>query len=325
MPNRLSEDLPHMPNLPPIIFMGTPHFALPSLEGLISAQAPVALVVTQPDRPSGRGKKVTPSPVKLFALEKGIPLFQPNRLRGEGVVEHLKSFQAQCAVVVAYGQILPRKVLDCFPMGVINVHASLLPAYRGAAPIQHALLAGEPMTGVSIMLLDEGMDTGPVLAKEELPIGPRDNAGSLHEKLSILGAELLISTLEKWVAGRMEPWVQDDALATHAPPITKEQLRIPWWESAERIVNRIRAFDPFPGAHALLDQKRVKFFDAALLKWIGEGSPGELVGPSEEGLVILGGDGRALAVGMLQLEGQRRLKAEEFLRGRSMLSGSRFE
>ncbi len=314
-----------MPDLPPIIFMGTPHFALPTLEGLLAAEAPVVLVVTQPDRPSGRGKKVTPSPVKQLALERGIPVFQPERLRREGVVEHLRSFQAQCAVVVAYGQILPQKVLDCFPLGVINVHASLLPRYRGAAPIQHALLEGDPVTGVSIMLLDAGMDTGPVLSREELPIEPSDNVGRVHDKLSILGAKLLVSTLEKWVSGQIVPSRQDDSFATHAPPVTKEQLRVPWTEPAESIVNRIRAFDPFPGAYGFLGQKRVKLFEAALLPWAGEGLPGELLGASGEGLVILGGDGRALAVGMLQLEGQRRMKAEEFLRGRSAPRGSRFQ
>ncbi len=314
-----------MPDLPPIIFMGTPHFALPTLEGLLAAGAPVVLVVTQPDRPSGRGKKVTPSPVKQLALERGIPVFQPERLRREGVVEHLRSFQAQCAVVVAYGQILPQKVLDCFPLGVLNVHASLLPRYRGAAPIQHALLEGDPVTGVSIMLLDAGMDTGPVLSREELPIEPSDNVGRVHDKLSILGAKLLVSTLEKWVSGQIVPSRQDDSFATHAPPVTKEQLRVPWMEPAESIVNRIRAFDPFPGAYGFLGQKRVKLFEAALLPWAGEGLPGELLGASGEGLVILGGDGRALAVGMLQLEGQRRMKAEEFLRGRSAPRGSRFQ
>ncbi len=314
-----------MANLPRLIFMGTPDFAVPSLEGLLAAGADVALVVTQPDRPSGRGKKISASPIKKIALDRGLPVFQPERLRGEGVLDHLRSFQAACAVVVAYGQILPQAVLDAFPLGVLNVHASLLPKYRGAAPIQHALLAGDTVTGVSIMLLDAGMDTGPVLSMAQVSIDSGENAGDVHNKLSILGRELLIPTLEKWASGQIRPSVQDDSRATYAPPITKEQLRIPWKETAEVIVNRIRAFDPFPGAHALLDQKRVKFFNASLLPWSGSGAAGELVGPSAEGIVVLGGDGRALSVGMLQLEGQRRLRAEEFLRGRTMPPGSRFE
>ncbi len=313
-----------MGKLPRLIFMGTPDFAVPTLEGLLTAGADVALVVTQPDRPSGRGKKLTPSPVKRLAEERGIPVYQPVRLREEEVARHLLSFHAPCAVVVAYGRILPQKILDLFPQGVLNVHASLLPQYRGAAPMQHALLDGCAVTGVTIMLVDAGMDMGPILSMAELPIAPSDNLGVLHDRLSVMGRDLLIPTLEKWVRRKIQAMPQDDALATHAPPITKDQWRIRWDESAANIVNRIRAFDPFPGAYGLLDEKRVKLFQASLLPWAGEGVPGEVVGSSKEGLVLFGGDGRALAVGMLQLEGQRRLEAHEFLRGRPMAKGACF-
>ncbi len=314
-----------MGKLPRLVFMGTPDFAVPTLHGLLAAGADVALVVTQPDRPKGRGKKLMPSPVKRLAEERGIPVYQPVRLREDEVVRHLLSFQAPCAVVVAYGRILPQKVLDVFPQGVLNVHASLLPKYRGAAPIQHALIDGRIVTGVTIMLVDAGMDMGPILSMTVLPIAPSDNMGILHDRLSVMGRDLLIPTLEKWACGQIQAAPQDDAQATHAPPITKDQWHIPWQESAESIVNRIRAFDPFPGAYGLLEQKRVKLFQSSLLPWVGEGAPGEVMGSSEEGLVMLGGDGRALAVGMLQLEGQRRLNAHEFLRGRSMAKGTRLE
>jgi len=308
-----------------IVFMGTPDFAVPCLQKLIDAGSEIPLVVTQPDRPSGRGKKTKPSPVKVLAETFNIPVYQPERLKGEDVIERIASHGAQCAVVVAYGKILPRSFLDAFPLGALNVHASLLPRHRGAAPIHRAILAGDESTGVSIMLLDEGMDTGPVLSQGEIPIEANDTLGTMHDKLARLGADLLCRTLAEWKAGTLRPVPQDDAAATYAPPILKEELRLTWQLPARRIFDTIRAFDPAPGAFGFYQGRRMKFFDASLLHWKGVGEPGEVVGQTEKGLVVFGNDGQALSIGALQLEGQRRLPAPDFLRGHPIPPGSRLE
>src|SRR5208337_2872917 len=205
---------------------GTPNFAVPCLQKLLECKAGVRLVVTQPDRPSGRGRRICESPVKTLANEAGIPIYQPERIRGGEVIEKIRAYGAECAVVVAFGQLVPQSFLDLFPLGTLNIHGSLLPRYRGAAPIQRAILAGETLTGVSIMLLDSGMDTGPVLSQKELTIGPMDNFGTVYQSLAEQGAELLVDTLRDWTAGRISARAQDDALATYAPPIQKDELRI---------------------------------------------------------------------------------------------------
>jgi methionyl-tRNA formyltransferase len=310
---------------PRLIFMGTPEFAVPSLKALTSVEAPVLLVVTQPDRRSGRGRKLSAPPVKVLAESAGIPVYQPQRIRERQAIEHIRSYGAECAVVVAYGQLLPQAFLDLFALGAINVHGSLLPAYRGAAPLQRCLLAGENRTGISIMLLDAGMDTGPVLSQQEVLLADDETFGRLYDRMAGIGAELLLRTLRDWKAGRVVPVAQDDSVATNAPPILKAEGRLQWHEPAWRIVNTIRAFDPLPGAYGFFQGQRVKFFQAALLSWKGEGRSGEIVGGMERGLVVLGGDGQGLVVGELQLEGQRRLPAAEFLRGHVMPAGSLLE
>ncbi|MFP5213248.1 MAG: methionyl-tRNA formyltransferase [Acidobacteriota bacterium] len=310
------------PELPSLVFMGTPDFAVPSLKKLVEAGARVPLVVTQPDRPSGRGKKVSPSPVKLLAESLGIPVFQPERIRGTDATEKIREYGAECAVVVAFGQILPQNFLDAQPLGAINVHGSLLPRYRGAAPIQRSLMAGDAVTGISIMLLDAGMDTGPVLSQRELSVGEHENFQSVYEKLSMLGADLLCDTLRLWKAGLVQPQPQDGSLATAAPPIRKEELKIDWQLPARQIVNTIRAFDPWPGAYGLHQGKRLKLFGASFLPWKGEGRPGEILGPMEKGLVVLAGDAQAVAIAEIQMEGQKRLSAADFLRGRALPPGS---
>jgi methionyl-tRNA formyltransferase len=310
---------------PSIVFLGTPEFAVPSLRKLVSAKVPVGAVVTQPDRPSGRGKRLSAPPVKVVAEGFGIPVLQPQRIRESEVIDRIQSFGAECAVVVAYGQILPQAFLDAFTLGALNVHASLLPAYRGAAPLQRCLLAGETRTGVTIMLLDAGMDTGPVLAQREVLMGQDTSFGSLHDEMAQAGAELLLETLREWRAGRIVPVPQEDTLATYAPPLLKKEGRILWEAAAGQIVNTIRAFDPSPGAYGLFQGQRLKFFQAVLLPWKGSGRAGEVVGCGEKGLVVLGGDGQGLAIGGLQMEGQRRLAAAAFLRGRAMPIGSLLE
>jgi methionyl-tRNA formyltransferase len=311
--------------LPRLIFLGTPEFAVPSLKKLVSANVPILLVVTQPDRPSGRGKKLSAPPVKAMAEAFGIPVYQPERIKEREAIEHIRTYDAECAVVVAYGQILSQTFLDSFALGTLNVHASLLPAYRGAAPIQRSLLAGETRTGISIMLLDAGMDTGPILSQQGLEIEEDVTFGTLHDKMAHLGADLLLETLKRWRAGHVMPIPQVDTLASYAPAILKTERRVVWDLPARQIVNVIRAFDPLPGAYGVFQEQRLKFFQAGLLAWKGHGRAGEIVGCSERGLVVLGGDGQGFVIGGLQMEGQRRLAAAEFLRGHAMPVGSLLE
>jgi len=311
--------------LPSLVFLGTPDFAVASLQKLAEREALIKLVVTQPDRPKGRGKKLSPPPVKVLSEKLNLPTYQPERIKSQSAIEKVRSCEAECAVLVAYGQLLPKQFLDGFPLGTLNVHASLLPHYRGAAPIQRAILSGAAKTGVTIMLLDAGMDTGPVLSQREIEILEEDTSGSLHDKLARVGADLLCETLEKWRAGLIQPQVQDDSLATYAPPIAKEESRLLWQLPADRLVNTIRAFDPWPGAYAFYDDKRLKCFKASLLDWQLEGKPGEVIGQMEKGLMVVGGDGKAFVIGDLQLAGQRRLSAEEFLRGHPLAAGSFLE
>lgn len=311
--------------LPDLVFLGTPDFAVPTLRKLIEAGATVRLVITQPDRPRGRGRKVAKSPVKMLAEEMGIPVYQPERIRGEEVMGRIRSFGGKCAVVVAFGQLVPQDFLDSFPLGTLNVHASLLPRLRGAAPIQRAILSGESETGISIMLLDAGMDTGPVLSQWAVPIEPEDNLGTLHDRLAETGAVLLLETLRDWTAGRVNPNAQDERLVTYAPPLQKNELQIHWNLPAKDIINTIRAFDPWPGAYFHYQGKRIKCFEAHSFPWSGEGGPGEVVGMSEAGIIVTGGDRKALSIGELQMEGQRRIGAGEFLRGRPIPAGSFLE
>ncbi len=311
--------------IPDLIFMGTPDFAAPSLRELTEAGARILLVVTQPDRPKGRGKKPAAPPVKILARDLGIPVFQPEKARDPEVIRHIGSLGAECAVVVAYGQILSKAFLDLFPLGTLNVHASLLPRLRGAAPINRAILEGHTETGASIMLLDPGMDTGPVLSQRRVAIEESDSFGSVHDKLAQAGSQLLLQTLKEWKAGRIEPWPQDDRLATYAPPIRKEELRIRWDLPALGIVRTIRAFDPWPGAFTLYQGRRIKCFGARCLRWSGQGRAGEIVGHAEEGLVVLGNDGQALSIAELQMEGQRRMPSSDFLRGHAMPPGTMME
>ena len=308
--------------MPGLVFLGTPDFAVPCLQKLLESEFAVRLVITQPDRPSGRGRKICEAPVKTLAMKAGIPIYQPERVRGVEVIEKIRSYGAQCAVVVAFGQILPQSFLDIFALGTLNVHGSLLPKYRGAAPIQRAILDGASETGVSIMLLDAGMDTGPVLSQRAVAIGSMDTFGDTRQNLAREGAGLLVDTLVEWTAGRLEARSQQENLATYAPPIKKEELRIDWQLPAKDIINKVRAFDPAPGAWFMLGGKRVKCFGAASFPWTTARIPGEVVGLAESGLIVSGGCGQSLAVGELQMEGQRRMRACEFVCGRPIPVGT---
>jgi methionyl-tRNA formyltransferase len=292
---------------------------------LLECKAGVRLVVTQPDRPSGRGRKICESPVKTLANEAGVPIYQPERVRGAEVIEKIRAYGTECAVVAAFGQILPQSFLDIFPLGTLNVHGSLLPRYRGAAPIQRAIMAGEGLTGVSIMLLDAGMDTGPVLSQKEVSIGPEDTFGTVYKALAEHGAELLVEALRDWTAGRIAPRIQDEGSVTYAPPIKKEELRIDWNSPVKDIINKVRAFDPAPGAWFALGGKRVKCFRAASFPWAAAGAPGEVAGMADCGLIVTGARAQSLCIGELQLEGLRRMRAGEFACGRPIPRGSFLE
>ena len=293
-----------------IIFMGTPEFALPCLASLRDNHEIVA-VVTQPDRPAGRKRKLRPSPVKQFAQASGIPVFQPERMRGDAAMEQLSELNAALFVVAAYGQILPQRVLDIPPLGSLNVHASLLPRWRGAAPIQASIRAGDAETGVTIMKMAAGLDTGPTLARRRVAIASDETGQSLHDKLAQLGAELLIDTLPGYLQGRVIPAEQDESQATYAPAIRREEGDLDWAQSAAQIERTVRAYTPWPGTFTTWKGRTVKIY-------AGYSSPGDAV----TGKVIERNGAVAIGCGAdlyypieLQLEGKRRLSVADFVNG----------
>jgi len=303
------------------VFMGTPAFAVPTLEGLLAAGLNLVGVYTQPDRPKGRGQALAESAVKQLARQHGVPVFQPVKLRAPEVVEELRALAPDLIVVVAFGQILPKSVLDIPRYGCINVHASLLPKYRGAAPINQAIIDGEAETGVTTMLMDVGLDTGPMLVKRSLQIGPDETAGDLHDRLAVLGREAMAETLSELQAGRLVPVPQDDTQTCYAPMMKKEDGLIDWGQTAQQIHNRIRGLDPWPGAYTALQGETLKLFRTAVEGGAG-GEPGTLLPPSAEAVRIACGSG-VLSVGELQLPGKKRLAAADFLRGCSLPAGTK--
>lgn len=303
-----------------VIFMGTPQFAVPSLRALAERYG-VALVVTQPDRPAGRGRALVESAVKVAARELGLPLFQPDSLRSPEALATLKEAQPDVIVVVAYGEILRQNVLSLPPRGCVNVHASLLPRQRGAAPIAAAILAGDKVTGITIMLMDAGMDTGPVLAQAEEPIRPDDTTGSLTARLAGLGARLLVDTLPRWLQDEIVAQPQDGSRATYAPMIRKEDGLIDWGEPAAVIERQARAFDPWPGAYTYWQGRRVRIAQAEpLLSWCGSEEPGTVLA-SCDGVGVATGEG-ALLIHRLQVEGKRCVDCAAFLCGQPGFAGA---
>jgi len=300
-----------------IIFMGTAELSCASLERLAQAdQFQILAVVTQPDKPNGRDLKLTPSPVKTLAEKLGLPVLQPLKARDEKFIAELRGLKPDLIIVVAYGQILPQTILDLPAHGCLNVHTSLLPKYRGAAPIQWAIADGEPETGVTIMQMDAGLDTGPILSTRRTPILAADNSQTLHDRLAQIGAELLSETIPDYVAGKISPQPQSAAGATYAAKIKKEDGRIDWNLPAEKIWNRLRAFTPWPGAFTFLPAEP----KPQLLKiWRAEaveksGRAGEILSVDKTGVIVGCGRG-ALRILELQREGGRRLMAEQFLTG----------
>ncbi len=303
-----------------LLFMGTPDFAVPILEKLIKRYE-IAGVVTQPDRRAGRGRKVEAPPVKAVALAHGLRVLQPPSLRQPEVVAELRTLAPEAIVVAAYGQILPPEVLGIPPKGCLNVHASLLPKYRGAAPVAAAILAGEEETGVTIMLMDEGMDTGPILSQATCPISPQDTRESLSARLAQLGADLLMDTLPRWLAGEIEPRPQDHSQATYSRIITKEDGLIDWSQSAVEIWRQCRAYYPWPSAYTYWRGKLLKVLSAEPLpSRSGKEEPGQVIALNE-GLAVATGEG-ALLLREVQLAGKRAMTAEDFARGQRDFVGS---
>jgi len=305
------------------IFFGSPEFAVPCLEAL-HAISEVAAVISQPDRPAGRGLSMRPPAVKARALELGLDVWQPTKVRTADLAKRLRVLEADVAVVVAYGRILPTAVLDAPRLGCVNVHASLLPRWRGAAPIQWSIVHGDAVTGVTLMQMDEGMDTGPILATESMPIERDDDAASLSARLSAMGAELLRRELPRYVAGELLPQVQDDAKATIAPLLEKENGRINWDQSANAVHNQIRGMNPWPGAYTILGGRRIKVHRAIPSTLDPEGAqPGEVTALDHEGILVACADG-TLEIQELQESGRKRVHARAFISGRGVAVGDRF-
>lgn len=292
-----------------IVFMGTPDFAVPSLEALLRRGHEIAAVYTQPDKPKGRGHKLLPPPVKVLALEHNIPVCQPTTLRNAEAVETLRAFEPELIVVAAYGKILPPDVLTIPPHGCINVHGSLLPQYRGAAPIQWAVLNGDKISGVTIQRMAEGVDTGDILAKAQTEIGEDETSGELFDRLMMLGAELLVDTIDKLDTLTPEP--QDEALATHAPMLQKEMGAVDWTKPASEVHNLVRGLNPWPAAYLMVDGKRMKLWRTKIVK--ANGLPGVLTVLDGEMTVYCGSD--AVQLLEIQPENGKRMRGSDYLRG----------
>ncbi|MCM2358785.1 MAG: methionyl-tRNA formyltransferase [Geobacteraceae bacterium] len=295
-----------------LVFMGTPEFACPTLQMLIERGEDILAVVSQPDRPKGRGQQLAPPPVKALAEKHGIPVMQPARVRAPEFIEALREMNPDLIVVIAFGQILPKSLLEIPRHGCINVHASLLPRYRGAAPINWCIINGESETGVTTMQMDVGLDTGDMLLKKSTPIDPDEDASSLHDRLALLGAEALAETLDLLAAGRLVPEKQDDTLSCYAPMLKKEDGLIDWGKGAQAIKNLVRGVTPWPGAFTMLDGKTLKICRVSVAP--GSGLPGTVLRAGREGLEVACGGG-SLRVEELQLEGRKRLPAAQFLAG----------
>lgn len=300
--------------------MGTPEFAVPALKALLGSEEVVG-VVTQPDRPRGRGRKLRPSPVKEVALEADLRVFEPERIKDSAFLADLAKLAPDLIVVAAYGKILPKEILDLPRYGCWNIHASLLPKYRGAAPIQWALINGERETGITIMQMDEGLDTGPILLQKSLTIGEDETFGELYQRLAQLGAKALMEALELFKVGQLSPRPQPEDGVSYAPPIEKGMGRLDFSRPASELACLIRAFDPRPGAYTHWDGKLLKVFSPSIIPEDVSEAPGTILGLTEGGLGVATGKG-ILVLGELQLEGKKRLPAKEFLRGYSLKPGT---
>ena len=311
-----------------VIFAGTPEFAAVALQALIDSRHQVIAAYTQPDRPAGRGRKLTASPVKQLALEHNIPVFQPERLKGEAEQQQLRDLGADIMVVVAYGLILPKVVLDTPRLGCINIHASLLPRWRGAAPIQRAILSGDTETGITIMQMDAGLDTGDMLVVESTPISRADTATTLHDRLAEIGARIVINALDQLQSGSAKPVKQDDSQANYAHKLSKEEAQLDWSRSAIELERQVRAFNPWPVAQGSYEGEVMRVWQARALDGVGNNgsTPGTIIAATKEGVDVACGDGM-LRIEQAQLPGGRPLAAVDLINARKSLkqAGARFD
>ncbi len=305
-----------------IVFMGTPEFAVPCLQKLIDCGHEVSGVFTQPDKPQGRKMILTPPPVKELAIANGIPVYQPVKMKDGTAFEMLKEADPELVIVVAYGKILPKEFLDFPKYGCINIHASLLPKLRGAAPIQWSVINGFAKTGVTSMQMDEGLDTGDMLIKREIEIGVNDTAGEMHNKLSVLGAEILEETIDLLLKNELKPEKQNHDEFTYAPMLSKELSPVDWDLSAKEVHNKIRGLCPWPSATSVLNGKKVKIHQSVLVSHKG-GSAGEIV-ESGKRLIVSCGDGECIEILNLQAEGKKAMSAADYMRGNPVKTGDKF-
>ncbi len=306
-----------------IVFMGTPEFAVPCLQKLIDCGHEVTGVFTQPDKPQGRKMIMTPPPVKELALANGIPVYQPMKMRDGTALEMLREANPDLAIVVAYGKILPKEILEFPKYGCINIHASLLPKLRGAGPIQWSVINGFEKTGVTSMQMDEGLDTGDMLIRKEIAIGENETAGELHDRVSLLGAEVLEETINALIAGELKPEKQNHDEFTYAPMLSKELSPIDWNLTAREVHNKIRGLSPWPSASAVLNGKKVKIHKSILAAETDKAA-GEVVQNGKQ-LVVACGDGKCIEILTIQAEGKKAMSAADFMRGNSVNIGDRFE
>ncbi len=303
-----------------VIFMGTPAFAVPCLRALIDEKYELLAVYTQPDRPKGRGKRLMPPPVKELAVEEGIPVYQPTSLKGPEMLETIKALAPDIIIVVAYGQILPKAILELPPFGCVNVHASILPKYRGAAPINWAIINGEAKTGITTMYMDVGIDTGDMILKEELEIGQNETSSELHDRMSALGAEVLISTLGLIETGNVVREPQDHQESSYAPMLTKDLGRIDWSKAAIDIKNLVRGTIPWPTAYTVYKGEVMKVLKCGIEEAESNEAPGKLVKVTKDGIYVAAGEG-IIVIQELQFSGGKRLTVRDFLVGNQLEEG----
>jgi methionyl-tRNA formyltransferase len=307
-----------------LMFMGTPDFSVPALQALADSPHRIAVVVTQPDRPKGRGRKLTPPPVKTLALKLGVPVVQPQDYDDPVFTTAVQHYAPDLFVVIAFGNLLKKRHLALPRLGALNVHASLLPRHRGAAPIQWAIINGDAETGVTTMLMDEGLDSGDMLLKARTAITPSDTAATLHDRLAVMGADLLLATLAGLATDTIKPEPQDHAAATYAPQLTKADGRIPWSQTNRRIDALIRGVTPWPGAHTFYQDQRLKIFKVGPANLPHPADPGTVLPGFQDELRIATGDG-ALSIIEIQGPGGRRMPVADFLKGRSIPPGAQLE
>ena len=303
-----------------IVFMGTPDFAAGALKSLIEAGHEITAVVTQPDKAKGRSQELLPPPVKVVALEHGIPVLQPVRIKRPEEVEKLKQYPADIYVVAAFGQILSQEILDIPEFGCLNIHASLLPKYRGASPIQHVIIDGEEKTGITIMQMDAGLDTGDMLYQKKIAISPKDTYASLHDKLMVLGGEAIVEALPLLEQGKLVPRKQEDALSCYAHLIDKTMGELDFTKSAEILDRLIRGLNPWPSAYTTYHGKQLKVWEAEPVESPKAGKPGEILAVEKDAVLVAAGSG-ALRITSLQLSGKKRMSAHDFLLGVRMTPG----